>query len=598
MIQFVEMECPNCGGNLTKTGKNTAKCSHCGSEFLIDKDKPEPVSNEVVPKQQSGSVLAVLILMLMIPAVIVLVITHSESETQTESVNTVEIQPETYSEFFTYFAEAAYHMSPEQVTKEQLNQVTYLRINTSIESITVDYAMNNGTVNSIVMPREIGSYSQDLERFTALQSLDLCSLSLTTGDLNAFPELTELRTCNSPDELAKIVPYPEKITTLGSYSASSLVGINVFTNLENLFLHCDDDLSVISSLSALKHLKILTIEQGDSIMDFGVLQSLSNLEELSIESETLRDASFLESMTSLKKLSFTDSILLDIDAVSSLTSLTEVCLEDNYEITDYSALSNLTELETLSLELNTHRSMPSVDNWDNLTSLSIDGADSIGFLSSLPELRALSISGTSCSDYTVLSSLPNLESLKLYNIYGNIPNLDTLSNITTLKSLDISSLEVYGNVESIFGLPSLETLKISDCSFGLDFETMPENSSLKVLYMDRMHLRENIYVESSGMVMNVYYDKVNLDDKINFLNKFPNLEELYVQSNKLTGVEFTEDLPNLKKLDITDNYVTDLRPLGKLQHLETVWCGENSISQGLDLGKNVNVISDSKGKTR
>lgn len=71
---------------------------------------------------------------------------------------------------------------------------------------------------------------------------------------------------------------------------------------------------------------------------------------------------------------------------------------------------------------------------------------------------------------------------------------------------------------------------------------------------------------------------------------------MYLQGNKLTDVAFVENLPNLKKLDITDNYVTDLRPLGNQQQLETVWCGENSISQGKDLGEDVTVILDSKAK--
>ena len=88
--------------------------------------------------------------------------------------------------------------------------------------------------------------------------------------------------------------------------------------------------------------------------------------------------------------------------------------------------------------------------------------------------------------------------------------------------------------------------------------------------------------------------KVNLADEINFVSKFPNLEELYVQGNKLTDVAFTEHLPNLRKLDITGNYVTDLRPLGKLNNLDTVWCGENTISTGLELGDKVNVVADSK----
>lgn len=601
MIQFVEMECPNCGGNLEKIDENTAKCSHCGAEFLIDKGQPERVTNiyQAQKPQQSNHTLAAFLTGGAVLAVILFITitstTHTNSNNTDTYTNIVEEQQEVSSEFLRYFTKDAYDMSPEQVTAEQLAKIDYLHIFHQSNGITVEYSIEGGTVRCIDIPSEAASYYQDLEKFTGLHTLNLEGLALSSENLEGLNELTEIWTCNSPDELAEIVPHPEKIASLGSYTASSLVGIDVFSNLEKLSVKCSDELSDIGSLSALKHLKSLTITNGDFITDFNVLQSLTDLEELFIDSEGIKDISFLQYLTSLKKLSITDSILLDISPIGGLTSLTEVCLEDNNEVNDYSALSNLSELETLTLDLNSGTSMPSADNWGSLTTLSVHGADSIGFLSSLPSLRSLYLSGCNCSDYTVLASLQNLESLKLSSIYGNIPDLNVLTNLTSLKSLDINSLELYGNVEYIFGIPNLEELDISDCSFGLDFAAMPENANLKRLYMNRIELWKNIYVEYSGPFTNLSYDNVNLADEINFVDKFPNLEELYLQSNKLTDVEFTEGLPNLKKLDITDNYITDLRPLNKLQYLETVWCGENSISQGLDLGENVTVISDSKG---
>lgn len=98
------------------------------------------------------------------------------------------------------------------------------------------------------------------------------------------------------------------------------------------------------------------------------------------------------------------------------------------------------------------------------------------------------------------------------------------------------------------------------------------------------------------MITYLDYDELLVMDHIAFLEKFPNLEELYMQENKLTDVEFVVFLPNLKKLDITGNYVTDLRPLANMEHLEIVWCGENAVSQGMNVGEEVLVISNSKTK--
>ena len=96
-----------------------------------------------------------------------------------------------------------------------------------------------------------------------------------------------------------------------------------------------------------------------------------------------------------------------------------------------------------------------------------------------------------------------------------------------------------------------------------------------------------------GIVTYLDYDELAMADHIGFVSNFPNLKQLYVQGNKLTDLTFTENLPQLTHLDVTNNYITDLRPLQKLQRLETVWCGENSISQGNDLGEDVNVVPDS-----
>ena len=112
--------------------------------------------------------------------------------------------------------------------------------------------------------------------------------------------------------------------------------------------------------------------------------------------------------------------------------------------------------------------------------------------------------------------------------------------------------------------------------------------------MNRLKVWENIQVDYEGMFTYLDYDDVLLKDYVDFLSKFPNLEELYMQGDKLTEVEFTSGLPELRKLDITGNYITDMRPLSKLEHLEIVWCGENAVSQGMDLGEDVVVISDSK----
>lgn len=251
MIQFVEVECPNCGGKLTKTGENTATCVHCDAEFLIDKGQPARVTNvyQAPAKTSSNSntaAIVVTIFSFLIIVIVTLIGTMSHDEPAPTETTVTEQPQKVYSEFFRCFAKAAFQMTPDQVTAQQLAKITFLSIDRNFDGVHVEYALENGALQSIEMSSEANSYFDDIEKFTQLSSLDLQSLSLTTGDLRSFTNLTEIKTRNSPDELAQIVSNPEKITSLTSYSASDLTGINVFSNSEQLSLVCNDELSDLS----------------------------------------------------------------------------------------------------------------------------------------------------------------------------------------------------------------------------------------------------------------------------------------------------------------------------------------------------------------
>ena len=271
----------------------------------------------------------------------------------------------------------------------------------------------------------------------------------------------------------------------------------------------------------------------------------------------------------------------------------KVDLQDNIELSDYSALSSLDGLEELTLELGSDASMPDASNWDKLHTLSVKGASDISFMESLIGLKTLYLEGADCNTFGVFSSLQNLEYLQIGSVHGDLNNLDMLTHLSMLKVLDMSGMTVYGNVEAVFSIASLEEININDCSFGLNFDAVPAHTNLKKLHMNRLCLWENIVVQYDGGFTYVDYDEVSVADKIDVVKKFSNLEELYLQGNKLANISFVENLPHLKKLDITNNYVTDLRPLQRLNQFEIVWCGQNAIAQGTDLGADVTVILDS-----
>ncbi|RKJ44064.1 hypothetical protein D7X98_13530 [bacterium 1XD8-76] len=115
---------------------------------------------------------------------------------------------------------------------------------------------------------------------------------------------------------------------------------------------------------------------------------------------------------------------------------------------------------------------------------------------------------------------------------------------------------------------------------------MAENPSLRVLSMRDMSLHKNYYLESYSGVTDVWYDDVELCGHLDFLKKFPNLEELYLDSNELTDLEFARDLKNLSRLSVRDNYITDLSPLAQAEHLAYLNIEENAVGEleGMDEG--------------
>nr|MBQ8252771.1 leucine-rich repeat domain-containing protein [Lachnospiraceae bacterium] len=581
---------------MNKIDEDTARCPHCETEFLIDEGQPENVIHihEAEKKTPWGAVVAALVIMGIIAGFIAIAL--SGSGTDRPAVAPTVVEREVFqSSFFKEFVAQVYGTSCENVTAEQLKKLTYIHIYAQDGMECVRYRLEEGETETLFLSSDLRKDYIDLANFPNLKGIYLQYGSIPEGVLGVFSQLEELESENSPEELERKLPSPGKLKKYIIHRNYSMEGIHTFENLE--YFETDYyDVKDIRAIVALKNLKTLIIKDGDEITDFGALCSLSKLEVLYLEAEQLKDISFVEGMEGLREFTLRDSVILDLSPLSGKTTLTYLELEDNYEVKDYSVLSSLTSLETLHLDLCSYGEMPEVSGWTSLTELSVSGANNLQFLAQLPTLKKLSLSGGDSSDFEVLAHLTELTELTIGRLYGDLRHLDSLVALTNLKKLDISGMTVYGNIEDVFAIPGLEELDVSDCSFGLDFDHIPENQSLKRLSMNRVSLWENIQVLQDGFVTYLDYDELSMADHISFVSRFPNLEELYLQGNKLTDVAFAEQLPMLKKLDVTDNYITDLRPLQSLTRLEIVWCGENSISQGVDLGQEVHVVLDSEAE--
>lgn len=596
MIRLVELECPNCGGRIKRIEEDLARCPHCETEFLIDKDQPEKLVYVNEPPQQTpvqgaavpGAIIVLIVLILLCFLIVWAPIAARKKEADTSDVGQ---NKRFQSELFEEFVERVYETDCENVTEEQLGKLTHIRFYPHpMFGCGVEYSLDDGPMKQLRLEADLSVDYMDFENFPNLKGIYLETTSLPEAMLDKLGQLTELECNNSPQQLAQHLPAPEKLKKYICHRSENdtMDGVDTFVNLEYLEMDCEytEDIQAVASL---ENLKTLMIKSGEEIKDFDALHSLTELEVLHLETEQLRDISFVKDMKQLREFTLKNSGVLDLSPLSEKTELTYLEMENNQEVNDYSILSTLSGLETLHLSFGGETQMPDVSRWSKLTELSVSGADSLEFLAQLPTLKKLNLSVGGNQDLSVLANLTQLNELTFKEITGEMQGFYTVTALNNLKKLELCPMQIYGTIEDIFAIPGLEELDISYCKFGLDVEALPENPSLKRLYMCGVTIWENVQIQQDGFATKVDYDELPMAENIDFVSKFPNLEQLYVPGNKLTDVKFAKNLPKLTHLDVTNNYITDLRPLQDLQRLETVWCGDNSISQEIDLGKDVNV---------
>lgn len=131
-----------------------------------------------------------------------------------------------------------------------------------------------------------------------------------------------------------------------------------------------------------------------------------------------------------------------LQGISDLTCLEYLNLSafdrgEYYNITDISALNNLTNLKVLLLKSTPITDLSPISNLTNLLQLNILEADisDLTPVSSLTQLISLNINMTSVSDLTPLSTLSNLRYFNMNRV--QVTDVTPIANLTSLKKADL-----------------------------------------------------------------------------------------------------------------------------------------------------------------
>lgn len=541
-----------------------------------------------------------------------------------EEVREGETAPKADSPLFHAMTWEMFQKEPSEISPEDLAGVRYLKVETSLETDRVWYSFDDpySEKEPVVQTASFGAMDwepQDAAAFTGLVKLDLGSGLSRVRTLKGLKELKGITAGNVEiSGIKDMLDDPAQITELQLKGITSMEGIASFENLERLTVrdYPDTNLKQLVPLKSLNYLSLEDTVDSDSIIstdedkirvkDYSAISVMGGLKSLYLNSDIIKDIGFIKGLPALENLTLEDTAVISLASLSEVPALRSLTLLGNNKVQDFGPVGTATGLTSLSIDKMTSQPDPDLSSLFGLERLEIKGFMSISSIRGLSSLKELSIHNCNVDQADALSSLTGVERLTFYSVWnsqGNLRNLDFLKGMTGLKYADFTGnldgtgwsgynylVEVYGDVSSIFNHQGLEELYLDNGKFEINFDKIKENPSLRVLGLRNMELHKNYYVESYGGMTSVWYDDVKLGEHMDILSRFPNLEELYLDSNELADLNFAAGLKNLKRLSLKDNYITDLAPLKQAEFLEYLDIRDNPVGEVGDVGNGVEIL--------
>ena len=436
--------------------------------------------------------------------------------------------------------------------------------------------------------------------------------SLKVSDFKCFPNLEQLYIENT--SLSPLDSLKELENLYAIHTKNSAKDIAKYVahpeNILDLGIYDWGWNTNLNDLSSFPNLLYLTVD-SERIVDISALNSYPDLIGLDLgECNDLTDYSPLMSLTQLEELSISSSQLKTIDFIKQMPNLTYLHIEDS-QIQDLSALSACPMLMTLELEDNNKlKDYSAIGDLSNLAYLTLEVSQQADRpLPSFQNLKGITyLSLNNIDDLSPLRDAVNVTTLVLEHCGSD--HLDVLTAMPYLSWLRID--DFWGLTESLTTLtklPALEELDISGTHVFGNMEEIFSIPTLKYLYMDDCQVgidfdavapNPNLEVLSMcdvRILRDPSYnngDKIYLSEHYEFFDNFPNLTELYVSSANLDNIDFVTKMPGLRYLDIANNNVTSLTPLLQLENFNTVWCGKNTILENIPADSDINVYTTSR----
>ena len=223
-------------------------------------------------------------------------------------------------------------------------------------------------------------------------------------------------------------------------------------------------------------------------------------------------------------------------------------------ITNISALSEMTNLEKLDLSSNEIQDIRALSSLKGLKHLSISDnkINDLHYLHYLSELSYLDLAGNEINDLSPISDLVNLDYLDLAR--NQLSDISYLDGLTKLIQLDLSYNQI-SDISPLAGLKNLKDLDLGSNHLISDISYLAELTNL-----DSLQLEDNQITDISA------------------LSGLTNLTRLYLYDNQISQIDSLSGMTELNTLNLSYNFISDISPLSSLQKLESLNIKENNIS--------------------
>ncbi|MCG9760157.1 MULTISPECIES: PKD domain-containing protein [Pseudoalteromonas] len=353
------------------------------------------------------------------------------------------------------------------------------------------------------------------------------------------------------------------------YPIATLAGLSGISGLstvsiKNAELDNLEELAQISTLTALK-LDNAFAEAQDNSNNYAHLEQISKLNKL----ESL---SIVENKEDIfgKQLAFQ---MLDLSGFAQLHTLEIDNYSNQYETIQLSQLPSdkLTRLALRTLSIDDKNTLKRFSNVQSLSLTYINDLDSLSFLSSIPNLTALTLDNIEAADSTAIEAKTNLTTLVLNRT--QIEDFSFLEKFSELEKLGLGSY--YNNAEfdiaDISGNTKLTSLSLNN----LNVDNVNELSTfteLQSLSLERLNLSSLSFLQAMQKLTSLKLDQLRNVNDLGWLSFTPNLTELYIHELDSTA-DFSalSELENMRNLTVDSDYSNfALDTLSKMQALETL----------------------------